>query len=102
MVPYHPRHEVELFRDEGEFVVYVDLPADDVDVDLRWRDGDLSVIVEHEDPETGRNRIRQRHVGFHRPVRRDDISATIEEGVLVVHLPIDESADHSGTYIDVA
>lgn len=102
MTSYHPRHEVELFRDDDEFVVYVDLPSEDVDVDLRWHDGDLSILIEETDAETGRNRVRQRHVGVHRPVREADITATIDDAVLEVHLPIDRSSDHSGTRIDVS
>mgnify|MGYP000058940290 CR=1 FL=1 len=98
---HHPDHEVELFKDEGAYEVYVDLPGyDRADVDLRWHDGRLHVTAEHRTGE-GETRVFNRHVSVPRRIEADDISATYSDDVLTVRLPLSEDGSRPGTRIDV-
>ncbi|QPV62068.1 Hsp20/alpha crystallin family protein [Halosimplex litoreum] len=98
---HHPDHEVELFKDEGAYEVYVDLPGyDRADVDLRWHDGRLHVTAEHR-AEAGETRVFNRHVSVPQRVDRDDISATYRDDVLTVRLPVTDDGDRPGTRIEV-
>ncbi|ELZ25622.1 heat shock protease protein [Halosimplex carlsbadense 2-9-1] len=98
---HHPDHEVELFKDEGAYQVYVDLPGyDRDDVDLRWHDGRLHVTAEHRTG-AGETRVFNRHVSVPRRIDADAISATFGEDVLTVRLPVAEGGSRPGTRIEV-
>ena len=98
---HHPDHEVELFKDEGAYEVYVDLPGyDREDVDLRWHDGRLHVTAEHR-TEEGETRVFNRHVSVPRRIDDGEITATYSDEVLTVRLPIVEGDSRPGTRIEV-
>ncbi|MBX0322806.1 Hsp20/alpha crystallin family protein [Halomicroarcula sp. F13] len=100
MVTHHPAKGVELYREDGAFVVLVELSEfDREDVDLRWHDRRLHVEAERHEPGE-RSRVFHRSVGLPRPIREADITATIEDGVLEVTLPIDDRA-REGRRIDI-
>ncbi|QLH79708.1 Hsp20/alpha crystallin family protein [Halosimplex rubrum] len=98
---HHPDHEVELFKDEGAYEVYADLPGyGSADVDLRWHDGRLHVTAEHRTDE-GETRVFNRHVSVPRRVDADAISATYSDDVLKVRLPVSDDDARPGTRIEV-
>ncbi|MFC7140118.1 Hsp20/alpha crystallin family protein [Halosimplex aquaticum] len=98
---HHPDHEVELFRDEGAYEVYVDLPGyDRGDVDLRWHDGRLHVSAEHR-TDDGETRVYNHDVSVPRSVDEESISATYSDDVLHVRLPITDDDSRPGTRIEV-
>jgi len=100
-VTHQPDHEVELFKDEGAYEVYVDLPRyDRGDVDLRWHDGRLHVTAEHQ-TEEGETRVFNRHVSVPSQIDAEEISATYRDDVLTVRLPVSESGARPGTSIEV-
>jgi HSP20 family protein len=102
MTGHKPAHEVELYRDGDAYVVIVELPGfDSEDVDLRWQNGHLHVAAERDGVDDGKHVVYHRDVGVPKSVRVDDISATFEDGVLEVTLPLQEADDRSGTRIDV-
>jgi HSP20 family protein len=100
-VTHYPDHEVELFRDEDAYEVYVDLPGyDRADIDLRWHDGRLHVTAEHRTDE-GETRVFNRHVSVPRRTDADEITATYRDGVLNVRLPVSDDDARPGTRIEV-
>lgn len=85
------------FREEdGEFLLSVELPGfERDDVAARWRDGDLYVVAER-DGETFYRRFR-----FPKAVDGDGITATYEDGVLDVRLPVADDATLRGQRVPV-
>jgi HSP20 family protein len=97
---HHPDHEVELFKEEDAYEVYVDLPGyERGQVSVRWHDGRLH--VEAEDHEDGAKRVYSRHVSVPREIDESGIAATYEEEVLEVHLPILDGESHPGREIEI-
>lgn len=87
MTTHRPAHEIELYREDDEYVVVTDVgDADPEDVDVRWRGGHLHVYVETGDD--GRRSVRHRDVSVPREIDPDGITAAFADGVLEVHLPI--------------
>ena len=100
MTRHHPAKEVELYRENDEYVVLFDLPGyDPADVDVRWRDRRLHVSAEHHG-EGDRKGVYHRSVGVPKSIDEDGIDAAYEDGVLEVTLPIRERQD-TGRKIDV-
>ncbi|MFB6172423.1 MAG: Hsp20/alpha crystallin family protein [Haloarculaceae archaeon] len=99
MTTHKPDHEFELYREGDEYVVLADVgDADPADVDVSWRGGHLHVYVEI--AEDGRNTIRHRDVSVPREIDPDGITASFDDGVLEVHLPVVADRVH-GKSIDV-
>lgn len=97
-----PRHEVELYREDDAFVVIADLDdADREDVELSWHDGELSIVVESDEADGDRHQVRRRRVGLHRPIEADEITASFDDGVLEVRLPIAEESAPTGQRIEI-
>lgn len=96
MTKHHPAHEVELFRDGAVYTVYVELPdVDPDDISVRWQDGTLHVSAEpahvYEDP----SGIYHRRIGVPKAIDQDEITASYDDGVLEVQLPIvGDRAEH--------
>jgi len=97
---HHPDHEVELFREEGAYEVYADLPGYDREqVSVRWHDGRLH--IEAEDHDDGAKRVYSRHVSVPRDVDEDGITATYDDAVLEVHLPVLDGKSQPGREIEI-
>ncbi|WP_254279710.1 Hsp20/alpha crystallin family protein [Haloarcula marina] len=97
---HHPEKGVELYHEDDAFVVLVDLEGVGRDeVDVRWHDRRLHVEAAHREPGQ-RTRVFHRSIGLPRPIREDDITATLTDGVLTVRLPIAEG-ERSGRTIEV-
>lgn len=96
-----PDHEVELYRDEDAYVVIVDLPGyDRSSLDVRWHDGRLHVHAENS--ADGRSKVFTRNVTLPYAVDADAISASYEEDVLEVRLPLLAEERSPGTRINVS
>jgi len=94
--------DYELYEEEGEFVLSVELPGFNVeDIDVTWDDGMLNIAAEHEDEE--RNQRRTYHRRFRFPKRVDDaeIAARYQNGILEVRLPVTQGATARGKEIEV-
>jgi HSP20 family protein len=94
--------DYELYEQDGEFVLTIEMPGFDPDeITLAWDDGVLNVAGEHTDE--GRNRRKTYHRRFRFPKDIDDesITARYENGVLEVTLPAVTDATASGTTIPI-
>ena len=95
-------NDYELYEEEGEFVLTVDMPGFEVDeIDVAWDDGVLNVAAEHVDDERGRSKTYHRRFRFPRDIDEDGIAASYRNGVLEVTLPVHEGAQVRGTSIPV-
>ncbi len=93
--------DYELYEEDGEFVLSIDLPGFERDeIDVRWREGRLAVAAEHEDENTSRKRTYHRSFRFPKGVDDEAIAAQYANGVLDVRLPI-EGTTLRGTQIEV-
>jgi HSP20 family protein len=96
-----PDHEVELFKREDAYEVYVRLPGyDSEDIDVRWHESRLHVAAEHH--EGGETSVFNRHVSLPRAVAADAIDATFHDGVLEVVLPTTDDDERPGVHVDVS
>ena len=94
--------DYELYEEDDEFVLNVELPGFDVEeIDVTWDDGMLNIAAQHEDEE--RNQRRTYHRRFRFPKRVDDegIAANYQNGILEVRLPVSEGATTRGKAIEV-
>ncbi|QIO23298.1 Hsp20/alpha crystallin family protein [Haloarcula sp. JP-L23] len=94
--------DYELYEEDGEFVLSVELPGFDVgEIDVTWDDGMLNIAAEHEDEQ--RNQRRTYHRRFRFPKRVDDesIAASYTNGILEVRLPVSEGAVTRGKRIEI-
>lgn len=89
MTKHHPAHEVELYRDGANYTVYVEFSdVDSEDLAVWWQDGTLHVSAEpphvYEDPSS----IYHRQIGLPKAIDEEGITASFDDGVLEVSLPI--------------
>ncbi|MEF8868396.1 MAG: Hsp20/alpha crystallin family protein, partial [Haloarculaceae archaeon] len=100
MTRHTPQHEVELYREEDSYVVIVELPgANADDVDVNWVDGHLSIAAEVETD--GRRHVVSRRLSVPKEIDPSGISASFEDGVLEVTLPIVGETRPDGIRIEV-
>lgn len=98
-MPHHPDHEIELYRDDDAYVVYVDLPGyDESDVEVWWHDQRLSIAAERAGDD-GRRSVYYRSLGLPREVEADRIDARYEDEVLEVTAPIADPMARPGREI---
>ncbi|WP_123536361.1 Hsp20/alpha crystallin family protein [Halosimplex salinum] len=96
------RSDYELYEEDGEFVLSVELPGfDPADIDVTWHEGVLNVAAEHEDESRGQRKTYHRRFRFPKDVDDGEIAAEYTNGILEVRLPIFEGATARGTTIDV-
>lgn len=93
--------DYELYEQEDEFVLSVELPGfDPEEISVSWHEGVLNISGEHEDDRRGTQRTYHRRFRFPKTIDEDVISAEYKNGVLEVHLPI-EGTQLQGTEIEV-
>ncbi|WP_435180236.1 Hsp20/alpha crystallin family protein [Halorussus sp. AFM4] len=81
-------NDYELYEEDDEFVLTVDMPGFETDeIDLAWDDGVLNVAAEHVDEDRNRKKTYHRRFRFPREVDEDGIEASYTNGVLEVRLP---------------
>ncbi|MFC7141713.1 Hsp20/alpha crystallin family protein [Halosimplex aquaticum] len=96
------RNDYELYEEDGEFVLSVELPGfDPDDIDVTWHEGVLNVAAEHEDETRGQRKTYHRRFRFPKDVDDEAIAAEYSNGILDVRLPIFEGAETRGTTIEV-
>jgi HSP20 family protein len=90
---------------DGGYVVLADLPGfEKEEIDLRFDDGMLHISATHEvgDGEYARSRRVRESVSIAGDVVVDDIEATYRNGVLEVHVPVEEMTDEDDAHhIDI-
>jgi HSP20 family protein len=94
--------DYELYEEDGEFVLSVEMPGfDPAEIEVTWDDGVLNIAGDHENE--ARNRRRTYHRRFRFPKRVDDeeITAEYTNGILEVRLPVEPEATARGTEIEV-
>lgn len=81
--------DYELYEEDGEFVLTVDMPGFDLDdVHVSWDEGRLFIWAEHEDEGRGRRKTYRRTFRMPKEIEPDEINAHYTNGVLEVRLPI--------------
>ena len=96
------RNDYDLFEEDDEFVLELELPGyDPEDITVTWDEGMLNVAAEHEDDDRGQYRTYHRRFRFPRTVDDEDIYAEYMNGVLEVRLPIAVDAALNGTEIEI-
>ena len=94
--------DVELYEDDGEFVLTVEMPGFDRDeIDVNWYEGRLNISAEHEDSGRGQKRTYHRSFRMPKAIEDDEITARYENGVLEVRLPSVEGATTRGKSIEI-
>ena len=90
---------------DGGYVVLADLPGfEKEEIGLRFDDGMLHISATHEvaDGEYARSRRVRESVSIAGDVIVDDIEATYRNGVLEVHVPVEEMTDEDDAHhIDI-
>jgi HSP20 family protein len=96
------RDDYELYEQEDEFVLTIEMPGFDTDeITVAWDDGVLNIAAEHEDETRGQRKTYHRRFRFPKHVYDEDIVAEYTNGVLEVRLPIEAEATASGKEIEV-
>ena len=96
------RDDFELYKEDGDFFLGVELPGFDTDdITVAWDDGVLNIGAERADESRGRRKTYHRRFRFPKHVDDDNITAEYTNGVLEVTLPIEEEATASGREIEI-
>jgi HSP20 family protein len=96
------RNDYELYEEDGEFVLSVEMPGfDPAEIDVTWNDAVLNVAAAHEDAERGERKTYHRRFHFPKTVDDDGITASYTNGILEVHLPVQTDAAVTGKRIEI-
>jgi len=94
--------DYELYEEDGEFVLSVEMPGfDREDIEVSWHDGRLHVAAEREDRHRGERRTYRRSFRLPKQINDDEIVASYRNGVLEVTLPSVEGAVTQGKSIPI-
>lgn len=94
--------DYELFEDDSEFVLILEMPGFDTDeITVAWDDGLLNVAAEHVAEDRGQKRTIHRRFRFPKEIDEDAIDVEYTNGVLEVILPVAEDATVPGKTIPV-
>ncbi|WP_049983117.1 Hsp20/alpha crystallin family protein [Halorubrum sp. BV1] len=94
--------DYELYEEDDEFVLTVELPGfDPEEITASWDSGVLNVAGEHEDETRGTRRTYHRRFRFPKTIDEDGIEATYQNGILTVRLPVVVDAAVTGTEIEI-
>jgi HSP20 family protein len=96
------RNDYELYEEDDEFVLSVEMPGfDPEEIDVSWDDGVLNIAAEHEDEKRGERRTYHRRFRFPKNVDDETISAQYTNGILEVRLPVTAEATTRGKEIEI-
>jgi HSP20 family protein len=96
------RDDYELYEQDGEFVLSVEMPGfDHEDVEVTWHEGRLHVAAEREDEHRNQRRTYRRSFRLPKEIDDDAIAARYRNGVLEITLPTVEGATTRGKTIPV-
>ena len=94
-------NDYELYEEDDEFVLTVELPGfDPEEITASWDAGVLNIAGEHEDEHRGTRRTYHRRFRFPKTVDEDAIEASYRNGMLTVRLPVVDAVV-SGTEIEI-
>ena len=94
--------DYELFEEDDEFVLSVELPGfEPEEITASWDNGVLNIAAEHENQQRGQRRTYHRRFRFPKDVDDEAITAEYNNGILEVRLPVETGAAVSGTEIEV-
>ncbi|MFB6310247.1 MAG: Hsp20/alpha crystallin family protein [Salinirussus sp.] len=94
--------DYELYEQDGEFVLSVELPGYETDdIEVAWHDGRLSIAAEREDDRRGERRNYRRTFRMPKEVDDEHIRARYQNGILDVYLPSIEEATAKGKEIPI-
>lgn len=94
--------EVELYEEEGEFVLTMEMPGFEKDeIGVNFYENRLNVSAEHVDENRNRKRTYHRTFRLPKEVVEEDVSASYRNGILEIRLPIIEETEAKGRTIEV-
>lgn len=81
--------DFELYEEDDEFVLDIDLPGfDREDIHVSWDEGRLFVWAQLEEPDRGRRKSYRRTFRLPKEIEPDEIEAHYRNGILEIRLPI--------------
>ncbi|AAG20865.1 MULTISPECIES: Hsp20/alpha crystallin family protein [Halobacterium] len=96
------RNDYELYEEDDEFVLSVEMPGfDPEEITVSWDEGVLNIAAEHEDETRSQRKTYHRRFRFPKNVEDDDIEAQYNNGILEVRLPVLTGATTRGKQIEV-
>ncbi|MFW5921776.1 MAG: Hsp20/alpha crystallin family protein [Halodesulfurarchaeum sp.] len=96
------RNDYELYEEDDEFVLSLELPGfDPEEITVTWDEGVLNIAAEHEDESRGSTKTYHRRFRFPKAVSEEDISASYTNGILEVALPQVTGATVTGSEIPI-
>jgi len=94
-------NEYELYEEDDEFVLSVELPGyDPEEMTVSWDGGVLNIAAQHEDEDRNERRTFHQRFRFPKAVADEEIFAEYTNGVLEVRLPV-EDVGVSGEEIEI-
>ncbi|AUX09004.1 molecular chaperone Hsp20 [Halalkaliarchaeum desulfuricum] len=94
--------DYELYEEDGEFVLTVEMPGfDPEEITASWDDGMLNISAEHEDEDRDRRKTYHRRFRFPKTIDDEAISAQYNNGILEVRLPVETGATVQGREIEI-
>lgn len=94
--------DYELYEEEDEFVLSVEMPGfDPEEISVSWDEGVLNVAAEHEDAERGQRKTYHRRFRFPKSVDDEEITAEYNNGILEVRVPVRTGATVAGREIEI-
>ncbi|MFB6310008.1 MAG: Hsp20/alpha crystallin family protein [Salinirussus sp.] len=95
-------NDYELYEEEDEFVLSVELPGfDPEEIAVSWDDGVLNIAAEQEDERRSQRKTYHRRFRFPKNVEDEDITAEYTNGILEVRLPVMAGATTRGRQIEI-
>jgi len=95
-------NDYELYEEDGEFVLSVELPGfDPEEITASWDNGILNIAAEHEDEERDQRRTYHRRFRFPKTVDDENLHAEYKNGILEVRLPVVTGAEATGKEIEI-
>ncbi|WEL18162.1 Molecular chaperone (HSP20 family) [Halorhabdus sp. SVX81] len=94
--------DYELYEEDDEFVLSVELPGfDPEEITVTWDDGVLNIAAEQEDESRNQRRTYHRRFRFPKTIDDEAIAADYDNGILEVRLPVMAGATTRGKEIEV-
>ncbi|MFB6282072.1 MAG: Hsp20/alpha crystallin family protein [Haloferacaceae archaeon] len=82
-------NDYELYEEDGEFVLSVEMPGfDPEEISVSWDEGVLNIAAEHDEERRGQRKTYHRRFRFPKNVDDDEITAQYTNGILEVRLPV--------------
>lgn len=95
-------NDFELYEEENEFVLSVELPGfDPEEISVTWEEGVLNIAAEQENDSRNRRKTYHRRFRFPKTIDEEDIAAEYTNGILEVRLPVMAGATTRGRQIEI-